>query len=58
MSLTEKIINGLREAAAFDKANPGVVRVSDFKVHIQDRRAALVNTKTGAIRIIPLVESD
>ncbi|HVZ60648.1 MAG TPA: hypothetical protein VG892_07665 [Terriglobales bacterium] len=58
MSLTEKIIDGLRGAKAFDKANPGKVRISDFEVRIQPRRAALINKKTGSMRIIPLDDND
>lgn len=58
MSLTEKIIDALREAKAFDKKNPGLVRVSDFVVRIQDRRAALINSSTGSVRIIPLTDAD
>lgn len=53
-SLSEKIINGLREAKAFAARNPGQFRVSNYRVHVRKDRAAIINEEAGTARIVPL----
>ena len=50
MSLTQEIAAHIRQAKGRDRG----LRISDFQIRVQKDRAALVNLKTGDIRIIPL----
>lgn len=52
--MTKKILDALREAAAFEQGHPGQFKVGTYHVRIKGERAAVTNTQTGATRIMPI----
>ncbi len=54
VSLTETVAAHIRRAKAADRR----VRVSDFQIRVEADRTALVNLKTGAVRIIRASDLD
>lgn len=54
MNLKDKIIAGLKSAAAFERGHPGEFKISNYHVRIKPGRAAITNTDTGDTRIVPV----
>jgi len=53
VSLTETVAAHIRR----EKTAHRGVRISDFQIRVEADRTALVNLKTGAVRIIPANDS-
>jgi hypothetical protein len=54
VSLTETVAAHIRRAKTSDRR----VRIADFQIRVEADRTALVNLKTGAVRIIPAGERE